>query len=147
MPRNLIGDPPFAPVLLFDENRDFTVDDLYCIARERPNGVSICIRYPEGPPKRGGYFFHVVPTSNQDEKFNLYDFESRLITEFTSEALTKFINHCTGRRFDEPVFTLCQTDLNFLKDAEADASASGHWRYAPVALLPLGSRPTDICRS
>ena len=24
MPRNLIEDPPFAPVLLFDENRDFT---------------------------------------------------------------------------------------------------------------------------
>ena len=121
MPRNLIGDPPFAPVLLFDENRDFTVDDLSRIARERPNGVSICIRYPEGPPKRGGYFFHVAPATDQGDEFNLYDFERRLVTVFTAEALVAFINHCTGRRFDERSFTLCQTALNFLKDAEPDA--------------------------
>ena len=147
MPRNLIGDPPFAPVLLFDENRDFTVDDLSRIARERTNGVSICIRYPEGPPKRGGYFFHVEPATDQGDKFNLYDFEGRLVTVFTAEALTTFINHCTGRRFDEPSFTLCQTELNFLKDAGPDASASGRWHYAPAALLPYASRPTDTCRS
>ena len=121
MPRNLIGDPPFAPVLLFDENRDFTVDDLSRIARNRPNGVSICIRYPEGPPKRGGYFFHFAPVADQRDEFNLYDFERRLVAVFTAEALTVFINHCTGRRFDERSFTLCQKELNFLKDAEPDA--------------------------
>jgi hypothetical protein len=118
MPRNIIGKPPFPPVLLFDEDRDFILNDLLCIARERPRGVSICIRYPEGPPKRGGYFFHFAPRSDRGTEFEVYDFEKRPVKQFTAESLVKFINHCTGRKFDEPSLILCQTELNFMKDEE-----------------------------
>ena len=54
------GDAPFPPVVLFDENREFSLEDLRRITAERPRGVSICIRYPEGPEKRGEYLFHFV---------------------------------------------------------------------------------------
>ena len=120
MPRNFIGDLPFPPVVLFDENREFTIEDLGRIAGARPQGVSICVRYPEGPEKRGGYFFHFGQKGASDE-FALYDFEKRLVKIFSVASLVVFINHCTGKRFDKESFVLCQTELNFLKDEEPSA--------------------------
>ena len=99
MPRNLIGDAPFPPILLFDENREFTLDDLRRITRERPRGVSICIRYPEGPEKRGGYFFHFAPDpAGRANGFEVYDFEKRPVKTFSAASLVAFINHCTGQK-------------------------------------------------
>lgn len=121
MARNLIGNVPFPPVLLFDENRALTEIDLERIIAERRDGVSICIRYPEGPEKRGGYFFHFEPCPQVLGEFIVYDFEKRPTTTFSGEALVRFINHCTGRAFDEYSFNLCQTVLNFLKDEEPSA--------------------------
>ena len=121
MAKNLIGAAPFPPVLLFDENRIFTLDDLHRIARERPQGASICIRYPEGPEKRGGYFFHFAPSPRHTTHFDVYDFQKRIVKTFPEGFLVAFINHCTGRKFDEPSFILCQTELNFLKDEEPGA--------------------------
>jgi hypothetical protein len=118
MPRNLIGKPPFPPAVLFDEDRNFAVDDLLEIVRKRPRGVSICVRYPEGPPKRGGYFFHFAPRAEGIDEFQVYDFEKTLVKTFSATGLTALINHCTGRKFDEDSFLLCQTELNFLKDKE-----------------------------
>jgi hypothetical protein len=119
MARNIIGNAPFPPVLLFEEAREFTVDDLAGIARKRPNGVSLCVRYATGPAERGGYFFHFVPVENNS--FQLYDFEKKAIHDFTADSLVAFVNHCTGHRFDEATFTLCQTEINFSKDDEPDA--------------------------
>jgi hypothetical protein len=121
MPRNLIGMAPFPPVLLFDENRSFTLDDLHRITQRRKKGASICIRYPEGPDKRGGYFFHFAPKAGAVDEFKVYDFEKRLVATFPAGSLIAFINHCTGRKFDEASFILCQTELNFLKDEEPNA--------------------------
>ena len=121
MRRNLIGEAPFPPVLLFDENRDFTLDDLLRVTTERPRGASLCIRYPEGPAKRGGYFFHFAPSPVRADEFAVYDFEKRLVNTFSAASLVAFINHCTGRKFDERSFILCQTELNFLKDEEPSA--------------------------
>ena len=120
MPRNEIGAAPFPPVILFDEDRQFTGEDLEHIAQERPRGASICIRYPEGPAKRGGYFFHFTRRSNSNQ-FDIVDFEGRLVKTFEAASLLAFINHCTGRQFDEASFILCQTELNFLQDAEPNA--------------------------
>jgi len=121
MPRNVIGDPPFPPIVLFDESRDFTVNDLERISRERPDGVSICVRYPEGRENRGGYFFHFALSQERVGEFQVFDFERRPVKIFPAASLVEFINHCTGRRFDERVFVLCQTELNFLKDDEPNA--------------------------
>src|SRR5687767_13878665 len=121
MPRNVIGKPPFPPILLFEVDRNLSLGDLLRIATDRPKGASICIRYPEGPAQRGGYFFHFIPTSRRNTEFDVLDFEKKPVKRFTARALVSFINHCTGKVFDEPSFTLCQTELNFLKDEEPSA--------------------------
>lgn len=121
MAHNMIGNPPFPPLICFDEKRDFSLDDLQRISGQRMGGVSLCIRYPEGAEKRGGYFFHFERHANEAGAFVVYDFERRPVASFSAQSLVRFINHCTGRRFDEPSFVLCQTELNFLKDEEPDA--------------------------
>jgi hypothetical protein len=115
MPKNVIGDPPFPPVEVLDKDDLFTMTDLNSILSNRPSGVTICLRYKSGPAARGGYFFHFAPSKNAGD-FTLYDFEKRPVKDFSPEALVAFINHCSGRRFDEASFILCQTELNFLKD-------------------------------
>lgn len=116
MPKKPIGSPPFPPVFCFDEDREFTAADLVRILRQRPDGVSLCIRHPTGARERGGYFFHICRTSDGSQKYLLYDFERTPIWTFCSEDLVALINHCTGRKFDEEIFILCQTRLNFRSD-------------------------------
>lgn len=114
MAKNSIGQAPFPPVVLYDMKDLFSLAELTKIAAARPKGVSICLRYPDGPKGRGGYFFHFMPA--KDGKFAVYDFEKRHVATFSAVELVAFINHCTGRKFDEASFNLCQTELNFLKD-------------------------------
>lgn len=121
MPKRVIGACPFDPVRLFDQDRNFTVDDLRRLAEERPNGASLCIRYPFGHPKRGGYFFHILPPTNGRLGYELYELDGTLVAELPPTDMVSLINHCTGRQFDNRSFVLCQTDLNFRKDTESDA--------------------------
>jgi hypothetical protein len=114
MAKNTIGKAPFPPVVTFDMKELFSITQLKKLAVERSKGVTICLRYPEGPKDRGGYFFHFVPT--KADTFSVYDFEKRHVTDLSAEQLVAFINHCTGQKFDEPSFILAQTELNFLKD-------------------------------
>ena|ERR1700720_459492 len=116
MPRNTIGDPPFPPVVVIDTKDLFTLSDLEQVVAQRPKGASICIRYADGPIERGGYFFHFCLAKQPPQHLSLYDFEKRHVVDLSPEALVAFINHCTGRKFDEASFVLCQTELNFLKD-------------------------------
>ncbi len=114
MAKNSIGQAPFPPVAVFDMADLFTLQQLNKLAAERPKGVSILLRYPDGPQTRGGYFFHFSPA--KDGKFSIYDFEKRPVVDLSPESLVAFINHCTGKKFDQASFDLCQTELNFLKD-------------------------------
>lgn len=116
MPRNTLGAPPFPPVITFDADRKFTLHDLRDLLGKRPNGVSVCIRHSEGPRCRGGYFFHFAPKMKSPDEIELYDFEKILVWTFRPQGLVAFINHCTGRQFDEQSFVLSQTQLNFLSD-------------------------------
>lgn len=114
MAKNTIGTAPFPPVVTYDMNELFSPAELKKIAQARPKGVSICLRYPEGPKDRGGYFFHFALA--KEGKFAVYDFEKRHVVDLTAEELVAFINHCTGKKFDQASFELCQSELNFLKD-------------------------------
>ena len=114
MAKNTIGKAPFPPVVLYDMKELFSLADLKKIGAARPRGVSICLRYPDGPKDRGGYFFHFKPTT--DGRFSIFDFESKHAADLSADELVAFINHCTGQKFDEASFNLCQTELNFLKD-------------------------------
>jgi hypothetical protein len=92
----------------------FSLAELRRLAAARPKGVTICLRYPDGPKGRGGYFFHFKPA--KDDEFSVYDFESRHVVDLSADAIVAFINHCTGQKFDEASFNLAQSELNFLKD-------------------------------
>ena len=119
MPK-VIGACPFEPVRLFDQDRNFTIHDLHTLAEECPQGTSLCIRYPSGHSKRGGYFFHILPPKKGSYGYKLYELDETLIAELEPTALVLLINHCTGRQFDNKSFMLCQTELNFRKDAGPD---------------------------
>lgn len=114
MAKNTIGDAPFAPVVLYDMKELFSLSELKKIATARKQGATICLRYPDGPKDRGGYFFHFKPIEN--DRFAVFDFEKRHVVDLSSDELVAFINHCTGQKFDERSFNLCQSELNFLKD-------------------------------
>lgn len=114
MAKNTIGPAPFPPVVTYDMRELFSLAELEKIAGQRPKGVTVCLRYPDGPKDRGGYFFHFAPS--KEGKFAVYDFEMRHVVNLSSEELVSFINHCTGRKFDQRSFDLCQSELNFLKD-------------------------------
>jgi len=116
MARNTIGAPPFPPVVIFDDGDLFTRQKLDSLLKTRRDGVSICLRYADGPPTRGGYFFHFGPSKNTRGMLTLYDFERRDVKDFDPDDLIRFINHCTGQQFDEDSFLLCQSELNFLQD-------------------------------
>jgi hypothetical protein len=116
MAKNTIGTAPFPPVLVLDKNEPLSDVDLQEALRGRFNGLSLCLRYETGPIKRGGYFFHIKPPQDEVGLYSVYDFERRLLTSLEFEALLRFVNHCTGRKFDENSFNLCATQLNFLTD-------------------------------
>ena len=113
MPRNTLGTTPF-PLRLID--KDGLVADLE-ITGAVGNGSSatICLRAAAGPPKRGGYFFHVRRNAN-DDSFQLYDFEQNIVAVVSLPELCNFINHCSGRLFDQESFHLCQSVVNLRQD-------------------------------
>lgn len=114
MAKNTIGPAPFPPVVTYDMEELFSVSELKKLAGQRPKGVTVCLRYPSGPKDRGGYFFHFVPL--KEDRFAIHDFERRRVIDLSTEELVSFINHCTGKKFDQRSFDLCQNELNFLKD-------------------------------
>jgi hypothetical protein len=83
--------------------------------KSRPGGVSVCLRFPGGVDNRGGYFFHFRQGTKMNT-FELFDFEKKLIKILNGEDLVKFINHCSGKKFDNDSFLLCQNEINFRSD-------------------------------
>ena len=113
MAKNTIGSAPFSPVVILDKNGPLTALDLQGIIRKRVDGLSVCLRYENGPAKRGGYFFHIIPPAESSRFYTLIDFERKQLASFEFESLLRFVNHCTGRAFDQKSFDLCATELNF----------------------------------
>ena len=72
--------------------------------------VSLLIRSEHGHKNRGGYYFHL---RREVQALGLYDFEKNKISNLTDEEAILLINHCSGRKFDEASFYVCQRVLNF----------------------------------
>lgn len=76
-------------------------------------GVSICIVSERGAPNRGGYFFHLARVSGCIS-FSTFDREN--VISFTDTGkCAAFINHVTGRKYDEEMWKECQR-LNLKAD-------------------------------
>lgn len=115
MPRNVIGEIPFPPVVIIDKDEAVVAHELSAVLDARPDGVSVCVRYSAGKATRGGYFFH-IRLHAETGLYSIFDIEHRQVAELPFELLLSFVNHCTGRRFDAAALALCQTQINLLKD-------------------------------
>ena len=116
MAKNTIGPAPFPPVVTIDKDAPLTDAELRSALNQRNGGLSLCVRYATGHKKRGGYFFHIQPLANGHDDFSLFDFEKRHLVDLRFDEVLRFINHSTGRVFDQKTFDLCATELNFLTD-------------------------------
>jgi hypothetical protein len=118
MPKIKLGDAPFPPVLKVDTARPIALEQLSEILLGRLKGVTICVRSDSGHESRGGYFFHLRPTSKSISECEIYNFEKILVTILPLEKTTAFVNHCAGLAFDEWSFQFCQSVVNFRLDPD-----------------------------
>lgn len=115
MPRNPLGHPPF-PLQTLELDRPITLDDILKKLLKSP-AVSLCIRSSAGHQNRGGYFFHIEKAS---PNYRIVDFKKNLIGILPPEKLVRFVNHVSGRRFDEEMLLYCQAIVNFKQDQNDD---------------------------
>lgn len=117
MARNVLGTVPFPPIQLVDQDEPIRIDKLRRLLGSRSKGISICVRYASGPKKRGGYFFHLCCAKAPDGEWEIRDFTGRLVETVDIEFLCRFINHCTGRQFDQECFEFVTHSVN-LRDVD-----------------------------
>lgn len=115
MAKNEIGQAPFSPVRLIDQDAPLTLAQLTKVLSTATDGVSLCIRYGSGPANRGGYFFH-VKRSGAGNKWTLLDFERHEIASVSLDFLCRFINHCSGREFDYECLDFARNTINLRTD-------------------------------
>lgn len=113
MARNILGQSPY-PISLCDGDLPLTQPGVSRILTDHRQGTSLLIRSSNGPANRGGYYFHVC--LRNDGRVTLKDFSGVVISEMSIDELTRFINHATGRIFDEEMFQLSVSHINFRQD-------------------------------
>lgn len=121
MARNEIGGLPFPPLIRIDTGDPITPEALHEVLRARLEGASFCVRSSEGHPNRGGYFFHVRPHEGKPDEYDIFSFEKVYALSLPMPKLAAFVNHCAGLAFDEDMFQLCQTVVNFRLDPDPPA--------------------------
>ena len=66
----------------------------------------MCLVDSDGVANRGGYFFHL---REEDEEIRFSTFNRKNILSFsTTEDCEAFINHVSGRKYDEYMWIKCQ---------------------------------------
>ncbi len=116
MAKNVIGSSPFV-VQTIDTDGPL-VESQITKALGTKRGMSLCVRTATGPHKRGGYFFHIRRSTSNC--VTVLDFENTEVVELTFAELVRFVNHASGREFDEDMFQLCQTVINYRQDQKDD---------------------------
>jgi hypothetical protein len=118
MPKKELGEAPFPPVVIVDTASPISSEQLIETLRDRPDGVTICVRSDTGHENRGGYFFHLKPTDDTLSDCEIHNFEQILVATLPLDKATAFVNHCTGLAFDEWSFQFCQSVVNFRLDPD-----------------------------
>lgn len=124
MAQNPLGKTPF-PLRIIDTDRPVALGDLSKLVQSLKGAVTLCIRSEKGHAERGGYFFHIQSVPGQ-ANFEIVDFGKTAICQLDGGQLVRFVNHVSGRQFDEEMLTFCQQTVNLRKDqiaAEKEASA------------------------
>ena len=113
MARNIIGSLPFT-LHTVDTDNEILPTELESIFLSYPQ-VSLCVRSQSGHTDRGGYFFH-FEINPDDNTVNLYDITRTKIDTLSLENAIRFLNHASGRKYDEEMLRYCQSYVNFKQD-------------------------------
>lgn len=107
---------PFPPLVVLELDGLVTWDWLEPLVRDRLDaGVSLCIVGGQGATNRGGYFFH-LREDVEGFAFSTFDRQS-VLTFGTGEECAAFMNHVSGRLYDENMWARCQ-EANLKTDEE-----------------------------
>ena len=108
---------PFPPLLILESDGPITWGWLEPQIRSRlGDGVSLCIISSEGVINRGGYFFH-LRQGVEGFAFRTFDREN-VLTFGTGEECVAFMNHVSGKQYDEDMWAKCQS-VNLRSDKES----------------------------
>lgn len=119
MPRNTIGKSPF-PLQRIDKDELVTLSDIDATLGQQGR-ATICLRSATGPENRGGYFFNL---SKHSGGYDILDFEGNPVGVLTSEKIARFVNHVSGRLYDQEMFKYCQSVVNIRQDeTDSDSDA------------------------
>lgn len=108
---------PFPPLRKIATDAPITEKQLAELLVASPAGVSLCVRSATGHDNRGGYFFHFRSVPNQTA-IEIVNFEGIYALKLDHSDLARFVNHCSGLGFDQGMFDLCQSVVNFRLDPQ-----------------------------
>jgi len=111
MPRNVIGNTPFT-LRVVDSDRPLSSAEISAQLHGQTS-MTLLVRSEAGPANRGGYFFHI---ERVETGYQIYDFEKSPVAILEAERLIRFINHTSGRQFDEEMLLFCQSVVNLRQD-------------------------------
>lgn len=112
MPNFSLQQQPQYPLVIIDSDKPISIEQLAdCFANR--NCITLCMRSEEGHSQRGGYFFCI---SKNIGRFSLETIEGVFVDSFFIDTLVKFINHASGRLFDNEMLSYCQNTINFRVD-------------------------------
>lgn len=114
MPNFSLQQQPQYPLITIDTDLPICEEQVLSILEYR-TGATLCVRSSQGHPKRGGYFF-CISKNETKHMINLETIEGIFIDTFSISELIKFINHASGRVFDEGMLSYCQQTVNFRVD-------------------------------
>lgn len=113
MPNFTLSQQPHFPIVTIETDTLITAAQLNATFRDQ-EGVTLCVRSSIGHPRRGGYFFCVLKES--ETRYRLETVEGIYVESFELDTLIRFINHVSGRQFDESMLIFCQNSVNFRED-------------------------------
>ena len=103
---------PFPPLRVLKCDGPITWDWLKQEIEDRlEDGVSLCLVAKKGHENQGGYFFHI---QKRQERFAFFIFEQKnalnksVLTFDTGHECVALINHVSGRRYDQGMWSECQ---------------------------------------
>ena len=114
MPSFTLQQQPQYPLVTIDTDLPICEEQVLNILESR-TGATLCVRSSQGHPKRGGYFF-CISKGESEHLIKLETIEGVFIDTFSIPSLIKFINHASGRLFDEEMLSYCQQTVNFRAD-------------------------------
>ena len=113
MPNFNLQQQPHYPIKTIDTDEVIKSTQLTSLFAN-DEGITLCVRSEKGHENRGGYYFCILKQS--EESYLLETIEGVEIDTFDLSTLVAFINHASGKKFNEELLDYCQNSINFRND-------------------------------